>query len=140
MRFRKKEILFWEGQIVISICLIVSVLLMMFNRMYVAILLFPSVLLLAAIILHWFLDKEFIIINEIGVSCQSGKQLCWKYQWSEIAELKLGNRFRNPTIEIVLKTDCFKHGTKFVKTYFQLGTSAKKAIKHYYNKTRDDFA
>lgn len=133
MRFRQNSILFWEGQIFISICLIVGLVLMVFDRKCVSILLFPLVLLLAVFILQFVLQKEYIIMDETGVSCQRGKQLLWEYKWTEIASLKISNRFRNPSIDIVPNTASYscEGNIETIEAYFQLGLTAKKAIKNY---------
>lgn len=133
MRFRRKGILFWEVQIVVSLCLIGSIALMVYDSMFISVLLIPSVLLVGAFVMQLISRKEYIIMNEEGIACQIGKQLRWGFQWSEIAELKIGNRFRNPSVDIVIKTDCCNNKGKIetIEAYFQLGLAAKKAIKHY---------
>ena len=133
MRFRKNEIICFEIQIFIFICLIVSVILMLHNSSLVSILMLPSILLLGVFIVQPSVMKEYITIDENGIICKKGKNLCWEYKWSQIAELRIGKRFRNPSIEILLKSDCCDDKAKVDTTaaYFQLGLSAKKAIKNY---------
>lgn len=134
MRFRRKSILFWESQIIVFICMVCGAFLIIYDNMLVPIMLIPLILLICAFGIQMILGKEYIIMNEEGIVCQRGKQMRWKCQWSEIEELKIGNRFRNPSVEIILKKHCYKD-KKDVETmdmYFQLGFVAKKAIRIYW--------
>lgn len=132
MKFKKNSIMFWEGISVTSVCFIMCVFLMVYDKVYLPILLFPSILLFAAFCMQMLLEKEHIIMNEEGITCRKGKQLCWSCQWIDIQELRVVTIFRNPSIEIILKECCFKEQKKS-EMYFQLGYLAKKAIKYYCN-------
>ena len=137
MKFRQNGILFWEVQVAVIICLIGCVFLMVYDGIFITILLLPSACLLTMCILPLILDQVYITMDEEGISCLKGKSLHWRYKWSEIDELKIGNRFRNPSVEIVFKSDCCKAGSRIEtsETYFQLGFSAKKAMRKYYKKS-----
>ena len=130
MRFRRRGILFLEGQIVFSVCVILSIILMIFEGKYLFPLLILSVFLLAVFELYFVFDEEYIVMNENGIACLKREKLCWAYQWSEIAELKIGNRFRNPSVDIVLNDDCCKFNYEN-EIYFQFGPAAKRAVKNY---------
>ena len=75
-------------------------------------------------------EKEYIILNDSGIICQKGTRRLWEYQWSDIKELQIGRRFRNPSVEIVPIIACCEKTSKMGE-YFQLGVTAKKAIKSY---------
>ena len=131
MKFRQNCLLYWEGQVVVFFCLIGWIVLMIYDKIFILILLIPSILLVGVfIIIQLLFGKEYIIINEKGITCQKGENLHWEYRWSEIAKLQIGTRFRNPSVEIVLKTTCSDDNSK-IETYFQLGLTAKKALKTY---------
>ena len=76
---------------------------------------------------------EFITIDETGISCRRSSNLLWSYQWEEIAQLKKGQRFLHPSVEVIVFD---KQGNKEpfagADKYFQLSKSAKTAIKKYY--------
>lgn len=94
---------------------------------------FPFIVL---ILVNPKLHNEFIIINEIGISCQkSGKQL-WVYEWESIAELKKSSRFLMPSMQVI----AYNKGGEperfaLPNHYFQLGRTAMEAIKRYYKPT-----
>lgn len=133
MRFRKNGILFWEVQILILICLSGSFVLMVYDIIFVSILLIPSVIQLGAFIMLWIFMGEYITISEDGISCYNRKRFLWEYKWSEIARLQISNRFRNPSVEVVLKPHLCRNNSQLELThaYFQLGPTAKKALKLY---------
>lgn len=103
---------------------------MIFEGKYLFPLLILSVLLLTAFELHFIFDEEYIVMDENGITCLKRKQLCWAYQWPEIEELKIGNRFRAPSVDIVLKGDLYKPNHEG-EPYFQFGPTAKKAVRRY---------
>lgn len=133
MRFRQYNINFWETQIFISICLIVGVIGMMLDSVLVPALLIPSILSLIVLITEWVMKQNYILMNEEGIFCYRGERLCWGYQWAEISELKIGKRFRHPSIDIILKPEYRFYRREFetMEAYFQLGSAAKEAIKLY---------
>ena len=133
MRFRQKSILFWECQIIISVCILVSVILMACDSLLITVLLAPTLLLVGVLFLQFIVQREYIIINERGVACILKGKLRWTYSWHEISELRIGNRFRNPAIEIILKSDRknIRSNIETIDAYFQLGHAAKKAIALY---------
>lgn len=129
MRFKRNAILFWEGQFIISVCLIINAILLFVFKQDIAVLLTSFILLLLAFVLHLALTQDHIIMNEDGITCHKGKKQCWAYQWNEIKEFKYGNRLRNPSVDVILKGNSSKNSNSDL--YFQLGYSAKKAIKVY---------
>ena len=123
--------MFWELQITLDFCLFVSIAFMVFDSALVNILIIPTVLVGCLIVAQFIIMRECIFIDAEGIACRKGKMLLWQFKWLEIAELRLGNRFRNSSVEIVVKTEYIKQSTETINTYFQLGLSAKKAINEY---------
>ena len=76
--------------------------------------------------------REFITIDEHGISCvKAGKEL-WKHEWSSIAKLHLGSRFMLPSIDIFVFSSKSNHDeAEYTGHYFQLGRAAKKALAVY---------
>jgi len=130
MIFRKDSLLFYQSEIIYIIisvlCLtIIPILGLGLSLMYM----FPFVVL---ILINPKLYNEYITMNATGISCQkSGKQL-WAYEWDSIVELKRSSRYLLPSVEIIVYD---KNGKpeQFARTnhYFQLGRTAKEAIKRY---------
>lgn len=90
---------------------------------------------LAAALLVWtvFSDDPYITIDEWGIICKTRKTMLWGFQWPEIEELRRSRRFRQPSLEIVLKEQTvMKENRKSVSgKFFQLGKTAKRALKQY---------
>ena len=133
MKFMQCGINYWETQISTFVCLVIGIIGMALDSVLMPALLFPSSLLVVVLIVERVAKQNYILMNEEGIFCHRGEKLCWGYRWTEIAELKIGNRFRFPSIDIVLKPEYRFYRKEFETTeaYFQLGTAAKKAIKLY---------
>lgn len=133
MRFRQNNILFWEGNFTLIVCIAASIFLMVYDVVFISALLIPSIALFITFIFHCFSPKRMITINETGIMCHMRKKLCWNYRWTDIAELKISSRYRNPSIEIILVPDMLNgnENTGESEAYFQLGLSARKAIKRF---------
>ena len=84
------------------------------------------------------LDREYITIDEWGISCKEGDRLRWSFDWAHIAELRRSSRFRLPSVEVI-PYDASGQPEPFAsdRLYFQLGRSAKKALSMYYAQTDD---
>lgn len=131
MTFRKDSLLFYQSEI---FCIVMAILCLSliptigFGLSLLCI--FPVVILM---LVNPKLHNEFITINEIGIACQkSGIQL-WTYEWDSIAELKRSSRFLMPSIEVIVYNEFGKPQQFAVSNqYFQLGCSARKAVKQYY--------
>ena len=134
MMFRKDSLLFYQCEIFYVVMTILCLTLVPILGGEISFLyLFPFFVL---ILVNPQLHNEFIAINETGISCQkSGKQL-WAYEWNSIAELKGSSRFLMPSIEVIVYN---KHGEServaLPNQCFQLGRTAKEAIKRYYKPT-----
>ena len=84
------------------------------------------------------LYNEFITINETGISCQkSGKEL-WAYTWDRVAELKRSSRFLMPSMEVIAynKYGESEHYAQ-ANHYFQLGKTAREAVRRYYTPIKE---
>lgn len=81
------------------------------------------------------LDREYITIDEWGITCKEGDQLRWSFDWAYIADLRRSSRFRLPSIEVI-PYDASGQPEPFAsdRHYFQLGRAAKKALSMYYAK------
>ena len=75
------------------------------------------------------LKKEYIKINETGISCYTKKKECWNYPWEDILELR-GSRC---STRIWLKPELYKNNVKNQSTIadFELCRTAKKALSIY---------
>ena len=136
MIFRKDALLFYQTEMV---CIVVMILCLgLIPTLGVGLTLLYACPFLVLMLANPQIYKEFITINESGISChKSGKQL-WSYEWNGIAELRNSSRFRMPSIEVIAYKKCGE-GEAFAvpNHYFQLGRKAKKAIKQYYNPMRN---
>ena len=129
MIFRKDSLMFYQSEIYYILATLLCLALAPILGGYILFFLFPFLVL---ILVNPKLHNEFIAINEAGISCQrSGKQL-WAYEWDNFAELKRSSRFLMPSIEVIVYN---KHGEpeQFARPnqYFQLGRTAREAIKRY---------
>ena len=134
MIFRKDSLLFYQSEIFYIVMAILCLTLVPMMVGEISLLyLFPFLVL---ILVNPQLHNEFIAINETGISCQkSGKQL-WAYEWLSIAELKRSSRFLMPSIEVIAYNK-YGESERFAlpNQYFQLGRTAREAIKRYYKPT-----
>lgn len=130
MKFKQNSILFWEINITMFIFAVLSiVIVIIYGKSSIGIGIFLAILFLGVAVFHSFLERKFITINENGIACQKGEKVLWQYKWAEIQKLKKSNRFRNPSVEIILKNQQEPYGE--TDYYFQLGFKAKKAVKMY---------
>ena len=74
-----------------------------------------------------YMGANRITINEAEILCSNRRGVCWRYQRSQILELKMGTVLRSRAIIIVPK----EGSSEAAKLYFQLGRKAKQAIAHY---------
>lgn len=133
MSFMKNGIMFWERQIGIVIAVAAGISILAFDITLLSFFSIPLILLLGLLVIDHILPHDIITISKDGISCHHGKTCKWNYRWSEIEELQIGNRFRNPSVEVVLKSNCAKRMSFDIEQcYFQLGIKAKKAIRQYY--------
>lgn len=130
MVFRKNSLLFYEGEVIYIVFVIVS--LTLIPILGIGLSLLCALTFVILIVVNPWLHNEFITIDEIGISChKSGKQI-WAYEWNRIAKLQRSSRFRLPSIEIMIYRSCTKpEQYHFSGHYFQLGRVAKKAIRQY---------
>ena len=131
--FRKHELFFLEGLIFFSLVFFGTIILMAIEPKLIMVMLVPALFFLVAIVLQFIIYRDYIIVDEDGITCTDRKYVKWKYKWSEISQLKIGTRLRNPSVEIVLTPDCSSYRPKAetIQPYFQLGRSAKKTIKKF---------
>lgn len=134
MMFRKDSLLFYQGEVFYIAMVILCFTLMPILWLEMSLLcMFPFIVL---IFVNPKLHNELIIINETGISCQkSGKQF-WVYGWDSIAELKRSSRFLMPSIEVIAYNK-YGESERFAlpNQYFQLGRTAREALKRYYKPT-----
>lgn len=132
--FRKDSLLFYQSEIFYIVIAILCLTLIPILGVEISLLyMFPFIVL---ILVNPKLHNEFITIDEAGISCQkSGKQF-WAYEWDCIAELKRSSRFLMPSIEVIAYNK-FEESERFAlpNQYFQLGRTAREALKRYYTPT-----
>lgn len=133
MSFRKNGIMFQERQIGICVTLVAGISMLLYDIKLLPIFSMPLILLFVVLMMDHIQAHDIIVMNKDGIVCYKRKIPKWGYQWSEIKELQISSRFRNPSVEIVLKPDCDKSRTfDMHQHYFQLSFKAKKAIMQYY--------
>ena len=87
------------------------------------------ILVIAAVVLgNWFMGANTITINETEILCSCRRGVCWRYQWSEIHQLKQATVLRDRAVIIVPN----EQPTDPASLYFQLGKKAKQAIERYH--------
>ena len=83
--------------------------------------------------------KEYVTIDEAGISCMRSGKVMWQYEWTSIAELRKGSLFLRPAVFIILYDKSGKPEQFPIHDhYFQLGKQAKEALKIYYRPTEID--
>ena len=135
MTFRKNATNFYQSEFIYIFTVLLSLVLIFipaFNE--IQIIFFVSACLFALLaVINPKLYNEFITIDETGISCRRADKILWSYHWDEIAQLKKGQRFLHPSVEVIVFD---KQGNKEpfagADKYFQLSKSAKTAIKKYY--------
>lgn len=132
MTFRKDSLIFYESQIAYVIFAILCLIIIPIYG-FELLLLFSALFVFVAFI-NPRLHNEFVTINETGISCCKAGKIIWQYEWERIAKLQKSSRFRMPSIEIAIYDD-FDNKDSYTLTghYFQLGKTAKNAIKEYYD-------
>lgn len=131
MGFRQNELVHREGCILSAFLLPVLVIITAMDPQH-SILWSVLALCCPAFSVLWsVLMRKRIVIDDRGITCQRSGSVIWQYQWSDIAQLKLGIRFHNPSVEIIPTPERSKQEPKVEtpRPYFQLGPSAKKALK-----------
>ena len=147
MRFRKdhlKMIRFKIGFIVIFLAWLIIMILSLFFMpdgygYYVA---FGTIIALVILLLCLFLIfkfdfKEYILINEKGISCYTEKETIWTCEWSAISRLKEFGHLGSPAVSIWVygkggKTE--EHIDYYTEEhigYFELSKKAKEALALY---------
>ena len=135
MRFRRDEIAFRTGLlfdiIILPLLIFLIVFLWDFEGLRIfLIIIFLSLFVCAVDDLIDASNSEYIFMDEQGISCFTKKGVRWQYAWSEILELKRCFRLRSRALYIVRINE--SDGVSREALVFQLGRSARKAIKLYY--------
>lgn len=135
MTFRKNTTNFYQSEFIYIFTVLLSLVLIFipaFNEIQIIFIVSACLFALLAVI-NPKLNNEFITIDETGISCCRADKILWSYQWDEIAQLKKGQRFLHPSVEVIVFD---KQGNKEsfagADKYFQLSKSAKTTIKKYY--------
>lgn len=135
MTFRKNATNFYQSEFIYIFTVLLSLVLIFipaFNEIQIIFIVSACLFALLAVI-NPKLYNEFITIDETGISCRRADKILWSYHWDEIAQLKKGQRFLHPSVEVIVFD---KQGNKEpfagADKYFQLSKSAKTAIKKYY--------
>ena len=127
MSFRKNSILFYENVILLAALSLLMIAVGLVTNF--PILCLCAVPLLIVALVSPKLDREYITIDEWGISCKEGDQLRWSFDWAHIADLRRSSRFRLPSVASG-QPEPFASD----RHYFQLGRAAKKALSMYYAK------
>lgn len=156
MTFRKDSLLFREHQIgffaFAILCLVCIPILKIFNisedtlaEVILSLCFFLGFLLFGVLaMISSKQHNEFVTVNESGISCHKAGKLLWQYEWNEILALKRSQRYKLPSIEIVVQSPCIGldscreiENARCSGDYFQLSRAAKEAIERYY-KSREN--
>lgn len=135
MTFRKNATNFYQSEFIYIFTVLLSLVLIFipaFNEIQIIFIVSACLFALLTVI-NPKLHNEFITIDETGISCRCADKFLWSYQWKEVAQLKKGQCFLRPSVEVIVfdkqgNKDPFAGADK----YFQLSKSAKTAIKKYY--------
>lgn len=136
MSFRKNSVLFYENVILLAaLSLLMIAVGLVINFPMLCLCAVPP---LIVALVSPKLDREYITIDEWGISCKEGDQLRWSFDWAHIAELRRSSRFRLPSVEVI-PYDASGQPEPFAsdRLYFQLGRAAKKALSMYYAQADD---
>lgn len=128
MKFRKHCSLFAECEIYTFLLTVLCISIIEIHSWYVVIIGIP--LLLMAI--YPILFNEYILISENGICCTKRGKTQWSFSWEEISELRKSRRFHQSSVDIIVShpLDSKNH---FQKYYFQLGPTARAALRKYCN-------
>jgi len=134
MKFCRDELDVFETYIGVVVTLIVFLFFLLGlkpSEPLLLISLMSTILLTAIICYNW--HKPQIEITTETITCRKKQKILWKYKWDEIKALRIGNRFRHPSIEFEFATSDRNEQRLIeeVDPYFQYGRSAKKALKQY---------
>lgn len=136
MTFRKDPFLFYESIVCFSILILLFLLAIPIVGPKIS---WPIIILYVIfIIVNPKLFNEWITIDETGIACKKSETQLWGYSWEEIAILKKSCRYNWPSIEVILYDKSGEeepYGTH--DHYFQLGKTAKKALKQYCRSSQD---
>lgn len=136
MSFRKNSVLFYENIILLAALSLLMIAVGLVTNFPILCLCAVPLLIVALVSLK--LDREYITIDEWGISCKEGDRLRWSFDWAHIAELRRSSRFRLPSVEVI-PYDASGQPESFAsdRHYFQLGRAAKKALSMYYAQADD---
>ena len=93
------------------------------------VLLLSAALFAALAVLNPIMNADYVIIDDVGIKCEHKGNVLWAHKWSDIHELRKIALYRNPGCQIVLQSEA---GPERMQCFFQLGVSARKALKKYY--------
>lgn len=129
MSFRKNSILFYENVILLAALSLLMIAVGLVKNF--PILCLCAVPLLIVALVSPKLDREYITIDEWGITCKEGDQLRWSFDWAYIADLRRSSRFRLPSIEVI-PYDASGQPEPFAsdRHYFQLGRAREKGAVH----------
>ena len=133
MRFRKRAKSF-RNKNVICIVMMLLVLLVLPAESPNWISTMVVCLSVAAVVLNFITDREYIELDKKGIICTKGKAVLWKFTWDEIAALKKSSRMRRTCVEIVPKDGTLERldGLSPTELYFEPSAKAVNAIHQYY--------
>ena len=132
--FRQHEIVVFELDVAFAITIFINIVLLIcvkpFAPPILAILLYS---LLLSFFCHKSMSSSHIEVNDEHILCRKKQNVLWEYKWDEIKAVRIGNRFRNPSVEFEFATTDRKEQRLIeeAKPYLQYGRSAKKAISQY---------
>lgn len=134
MKFRQNSFVIRERIISLGMAFLCGCWLMFYDKKYINLLLFPTILILLVMIACPIIDNKYIVIDEKEIALLRKNHVLWRIELSEIREFKKSARFHSPSLEIVLKGYNFNHPKGLAGNkgyYFQLSKKAKQAIKEY---------
>ena len=128
MRFRKNSIMFMEY--IVMCCLTAIVCIALIPIDLYGVLPYVSLVMILFLTLAPAFYDEYITIDNEGIACTRRKELMWEYRWDDVLYLRKSLRYRAPSIEIVTEDHSDAPITyDYSKHYFQLGRTAKKALR-----------
>lgn len=128
MRFRKHCSLLAECEIYTFLLAVLCVSMIEIHSWIVVI---TSIMLLLMAI-YPILFNEYILISESGICCTKQQKIQWSFSWEDISELRKSRRFHQNSIDIIISNTSDRK-CNFQEYYFQLGPTAKAALRKYYN-------
>lgn len=133
MSFRKNSILFYENIILLAALSLLMIAVGLVKNF--PILCLCAVPLLIVALVSPKLDREYITIDEWGISCKEGDQLRWSFDWAHIADLRRSSRV-SPSLRRGDPLRCVRPAGAicFGPALFPIGRAAKKALSMYYAK------